>query len=387
MTTEERARAVAEFGFTPRQARFLTLVMRHAGVCVPRQYSSFAGTVHGQKTCALFRKLVSRRYASAYACRHNRGHVYHIHHHGLYDAIGERNSAHRRPISAGRIVERLMLLDAVLADPEINWLATRAEKAAHFATAPRCVAVERTPHRSENTASAQPGGPSADKLPTGFDATGRAVFLYLVQPSARDEFRWFLRRHADLFQRLRSWTLRVVFPRSLADAYAGLQAVVHDELESPLHPRTLEELKWYFAELKASPKARVRPGDERFRCAANGFDTPRFRRLYERWLKDGDNVLDGLSSAVMNDPLAAGTGRIECLVLPRRYEHLSPLVDIESTASGAQQPEQLGEQTSTRFRRPRVSPPRDVDGAACSRAAVSERDLDSAARGGVNLCG
>ena len=36
MTAEDRVNAVAEFGFTPRQARFLVLVMRHAGVCLLR---------------------------------------------------------------------------------------------------------------------------------------------------------------------------------------------------------------------------------------------------------------------------------------------------------------------------------------------------------------
>src|SRR6202521_5581384 len=73
MTVEERVSAVAEFGFTQRQASFLVMAMRHGGVCLLRQYSAFAGIVHGQKTRAFFRKLVSRRYASAYECRHNRG--------------------------------------------------------------------------------------------------------------------------------------------------------------------------------------------------------------------------------------------------------------------------------------------------------------------------
>lgn len=43
MTQEERIRAVIDCGFTERQARFLVLVMRHGGVCIPRQYASFAG--------------------------------------------------------------------------------------------------------------------------------------------------------------------------------------------------------------------------------------------------------------------------------------------------------------------------------------------------------
>src|SRR5712691_10794390 len=101
MTAEERITAVAEFGFTTRQARFLVMVRRHAGVCLLRQYSAFAGIVHGQKTRAFFRRLVSRGYASATACRHNRGRLYHVHHYALYRAIGEPNSPYRRPVPAG----------------------------------------------------------------------------------------------------------------------------------------------------------------------------------------------------------------------------------------------------------------------------------------------
>jgi hypothetical protein len=98
---------------------------------LPRQYTAFAGIVHGEKTRAFFRKLVSRRYASAYECRHNRARLYHVHHYALYQAIGEPNSRYRRPLPAGRIAERLMLLDGVLANPEINWLVTEAEKVTH----------------------------------------------------------------------------------------------------------------------------------------------------------------------------------------------------------------------------------------------------------------
>src|SRR5437870_3379975 len=142
MTSADRVSAVAEFGFTPRQARFLVLVMRHAGVCLLRQYSTFAGIVHGQKTRAFFRKLVNREYASAYACRHNRGQIYHVHHFGLYRAIDEPNSAYRRPVTAARVAERLMVLDSVLADPGLNWLGTATEKVAYFTQAPCFVRVE-----------------------------------------------------------------------------------------------------------------------------------------------------------------------------------------------------------------------------------------------------
>jgi hypothetical protein len=369
MTAEDRVNAVTEFGFTPRQARFLVLVMRHAGVCLLRQYSTFAGIVHGQKTRAFFRKLVSRRYASAYACRHNRGRLYHVQHYALYRAIDEPNSPYRRPVGAGRIVERLILLDAVLANPELNWLVTEAEKVPYFTTSPCSVAVDKLPRLTMKVGSPLAGDPFPDKLPIGIEASGRVVFLYLVLPSARDDFRAFLVRHAELFRMLPSWTLRVVFPLSIAHAYAGLQTVVRDELESPLHPRTVEDLKWYFGQLRAMPNVRIRPTDERFQRAADAFERPRFYRLFRLWLKQGDSALEAVSSTVISHALASGAGRVECLVLPHRYDHLSPLVDLIGSTSrgaekGAEKVEQRGEQAPARSRPLFVGGTDDVNSAA-----------------------
>ena len=93
MTRDERIGALAGFGFTSRQAAFLDLVMRHSGVCLPRQYTAFGGIVHGQKTRNFFAKLVDRGFASAADCRRNRGRVYHVHHHALYRAIAAPTAA------------------------------------------------------------------------------------------------------------------------------------------------------------------------------------------------------------------------------------------------------------------------------------------------------
>ncbi len=120
MQFEDRVRGVAQFDFTERQARFLVTVMLHSGVCLPRQYAAFAGIVEGQKTRRFFAKLIRLRYASAYPCRHNRARIYQVHNKALYRAIGETDSSHRRPLSPARVVERLMLIDALLADREFS---------------------------------------------------------------------------------------------------------------------------------------------------------------------------------------------------------------------------------------------------------------------------
>src|SRR5438094_259209 len=134
MTTHERVQAVADYGFTERQARFLVLVMRHAGLCVKRQYAAFARIAPGGEKCnAFFDKLVQRGYAVSSDCIHNRARLYHVHHKPLYHAIGEPESGYRRRVPARRAAERLMRLDAVLEGPHLDWLTTRSEKVAYLA--------------------------------------------------------------------------------------------------------------------------------------------------------------------------------------------------------------------------------------------------------------
>src|ERR1700688_3931728 len=103
MTAEDRVKTVAAFGFTGRQARFLVLVMRHAGICVPRQYAAFAGTAYGRRVNTLFDRLVESRYATLFGCVDNRARVYHVRHHALYHAIGEPHSRYRRPVAAASV--------------------------------------------------------------------------------------------------------------------------------------------------------------------------------------------------------------------------------------------------------------------------------------------
>ena len=217
--------------------------------------------------------------------------------------------------------------------PNLRWLATAAEKAAHFTALTPPVTVDKLPRASQRSGTSPVRDPFPDKHPIGIDATGRAVFLYFVLPSAGDDFRAFLGRHADLVRALPSWTLRLVFPRHLADSYGAFQAVVHEEWDSPLQARTVDELRWYFGQLRTMPSGRLELGDERFASAARAFERPRFYRLYRRWLRDSDSALDDASSAVISEALANGAARLECDVLRHCYDHLSPLVDVVGSPS------------------------------------------------------
>jgi hypothetical protein len=212
MTFEGRAHAVGEYGFTPRQAAFLTTVMLHAGVCLPRQYTKFSGIVFGHTTRDFFSRLTAQRFATAHPCWKRGGTFYHIHHKGLYRAIGEPDNRHRRRLTIPRAVERLMLLDVVLEQTDVIWLATAREKLQYFVMERQCGLID-LPSLRFGEGSRQTVRYFTDKLPIGRGARDQEVmFVYLVTDPRIEAFRRFLSSHHRLFQRLRCWTLQLMFP-------------------------------------------------------------------------------------------------------------------------------------------------------------------------------
>jgi hypothetical protein len=328
MTQEERTRAVVDCGFTERQAGFLVLVMRHAGVSIPRQYASFAGIANGGRRCnAFFDKLVKRGYAHEIRCVHNRARVYHVDHKPLYFLIGEASSRHRRPVSPLVAVERLMLLDAVLAVGGIEWLTTPAEKAAYLEKLMAGETVDRPQEPSGDEAPRAPS-PLSSALPIGVTTEGRTLLLYPANEPTTEPFRTFLQTHAGLLRAAPTWTIRIVFPRPLDHAYEAYQTVIHEELESPFHSATIGELESHFELRRQAARGEpMHPLTQGFLRKGNEvFAAPRFIAMYHRWLKHGNAVFAGQSSPAIAEALNSGRGRVESVVLPHLYRHLAPLV-------------------------------------------------------------
>jgi hypothetical protein len=328
MTFHERATAIAKLGFTERQARFLATVMLHSGVCAPRQYATFCGIVHGQKTRKFFAKLVRLGHASMYDCRHNRAGIYHINGASLYRSIDDAQSRLRRPLTLSHAIRRLMLLDGLVESLEMVWLPTADDQAAHLLT---LTSIEREdlPHATVGEGDKRTVKYFPERLPIGIDPEGRGVLVYLVTEPSLDEFRIFLERHAPLLRALRAWALRIVVLGHLPGVGHRTKHVVWEQLLTPLRPPIADELKWFFehARTYATP-SRCKDLDERFFVARDTFSTPRFKALYCGWKQDGERALAHVDSHALADAVEAGSGRVETLDLGHRYGHLSPLVTV-----------------------------------------------------------
>lgn len=338
MTPEARVKAIEDLQvpdgacahgfsvFTPRQAAFLVLVMVHSGVCLRRQYAGFAGMVYGQATKDFFKRLVRTRLAVGCAAADAHSRVYHVRSKSLYAAIGEPDNRNRKPIPLARAIERLMVLDAVLADRSLQWLGTESEKVAYFA--------RTTQLRPSELPLLKFGDPSDEtirwfpyKLPIGVNGDGRThVFLYLVTRKSPVDFRAFLQRHAELFRALPEWELRVLVPRHFNRTGAVFGSAAMEELARPLGLGARDELSWYFRERQRLEHGGAVEDVGRFEECAKVFRAPRFRALYRLWKKEGDGLVYSTVSRVLGDAIQRRTGRVAVHVLPHLYQHLLPLV-------------------------------------------------------------
>jgi hypothetical protein len=347
LTAAERVQTVVDFGFTERQARFLVLVMRHAGLCLKRQYASFGGIANGGEKCnAFFEKLVRRGFAVASDCIHNRARLYHVRHKPLYHAIGEPDSRFRRAVPARSAAERLMRLDAVLMSTDLEWLTTRAEKLAWLRARTAVDVGDR--HGDVALPVDATVGQCPGTFPIGIDSRGHLVLVYLATVPWTDDFRMFLIGHIEVLRVARTWTLRLVFPTTLRRAVAAYQTVIREELESPLSAERLSELRHHFFHRRRGTDVGSLPEPLRTKLSgyADAFSGPRFTHLYRRWVAAGDEVLTEGSTAI-SEALASGRANVEAVVLPHSYDHLLPLVDQHrSSGLRRRRSEQRGDQTS-----------------------------------------
>ena len=359
MMFEQRVQAVENFGFTERQARFLVMVMLNGGVCVPRQYAAFIGTAYGRNVNAFFDKLVGQGFAVECSCVHNRARVYQVRYQPLYEAIGEPSSPNRKPIAAASVIQRLMLLDAIVAQRELVLLSTAADKVAFFIVTCSCP-PEHLPHKTVGVGANRRVQQFPDGMPIRVEGNGHPVFVFLISDWDIDELRAFLQRHADLLGSLPRWTLRIVLPPHLATLKPSVEAVVRDELANPISSMALAELRWHFEQRRDQRSAKTSADADRFRRTQRAFAAKRWRLLFRRWLSDGDRALNVATSPLMGDALKHGDAKIQIDILRHSYRHLSPLAGlIRARLRGVENCERtLG----------RPQPPTSTRGAAFSAA-------------------
>ena len=131
MTREAYVDRILRLGYTETEARFLYLVATHSGYFTQAHFLRFAGVEKGG--------LGTRLVAKADKCGHVRTLRFGLHRlvHNLYrrrfyELLGKDNLRNRRHLSPLLIRTRLLILDFVVAHPELRYLETEHDKVEHF---------------------------------------------------------------------------------------------------------------------------------------------------------------------------------------------------------------------------------------------------------------
>ena len=119
-----------------------------------------------------------------------------------------------------------MVLDGVLAEPDVTWLGLARDKVAAFTNPAWCLAPDGLPRTTV-------GGvvrPFPDAFPIALAPDGSCLFLYLVTAPLPTTFRTLLMRHLALLSVRPSCGLRLLVPPVLSDVRDAYQT-------RPLAPR------------------------------------------------------------------------------------------------------------------------------------------------------
>lgn len=351
--TRARVNALRHLGFTERQREFLVTVMVHSGCFLERQYCAFTRTVRGQNSREFVARLVARGFVRVIEPGPvRRGRLYHIHHKPLYEAIGQADNRNRRLRFVGRMVERVMILDAILADRRCWWLSPAADKW-KFCCLLRdnYLRPEDYPHIAFGSGRQRTIRCFPDKLPMGVekDSTSHLVLVYLVNRRLPVDFRQFLIRHVSLLRFVRTWTLRLLVPRRFRKAVALYKAAIREELWTPMNPSVSKMLETYFPERQARGGHLGDPDERYIREEFRKQGMLKIQALYRAWRRQGDGVLWQAHSTTLRDDHSHGCSAIEVELLNRQYLQLTGTMDRDVWAKrGAKRKSrQLGPPLST----------------------------------------
>ena len=296
MTAEHQVRAIQDFGYSQAEARFLRLVALHSGYFVRRQFLRSADCDHGKRAQDFIDKLTARKHACREIYREDR-HLYRLHYRPIYAAIGQEDNRNRREHQPATIRVRLMGLDFVLEHPEHRFLATEQEKLRYFFEE-RKIEADLLPARAFCVKGVFLTRHFVDGFPlflSNADSSG-ITFCYIDDGQfSNAAFRSYLRQYHRLFRVLGPITLSFVTQHEhrFEAADKALRRFC-ERLSDPARPpvdvnRLLAHFPhrslWERRETRSLNKVQIDQLAENLRA----FDGPRYTRLYELWLQEGDD--------------------------------------------------------------------------------------------------
>lgn len=281
-----------EFGYTEPEAQFLYVVATHSGYFTLRQFLNFTGARRGKRSTHFAHKTLNNGHASVRDYM-GYGSIYHLFSRTLYGSIEKDNLRNRRKHSFEFIRTRLVLLDFILANREIEYFETERDKVAFFCEK-LGIARDFLPARIYE------GGPESrptiryfvDKFPlflspASSDSSLVVTLSYVDCGAATlSGFVTHLGAYQALFRQLPSLRFLYIGPTDVLfpKAKERFDCLVKRPLESDM---STEVLRYFAVRQRFEKRQYLVPVTEDFEFlneAKSRFHGDRFERLYLAWL-------------------------------------------------------------------------------------------------------
>src|SRR6266480_1536921 len=122
---------IKEFGYSESEARFLYIVAVHSGYFTLGQFRAFTGAAYGKRPTSFAQKVLKRGHATIRDYM-RRGSIFHLFSRTIYGQIDKDNLRNRKRHSFDFMRSRLVLLDFILANQDLNYFETEQDKVRFF---------------------------------------------------------------------------------------------------------------------------------------------------------------------------------------------------------------------------------------------------------------
>ncbi len=302
MTETDQIEALTQVGYTELEARFLLKVALHSGYFLRRQATPFFSGNACASVGAFIEKLFENGHVTAIAFDPDT-HLYHLANRTFYALIGEEDNRNRRMKEASTIKTRLMQLDFVLGQSQMQFLATEPVKR-HYFTAARSIEETLLPYRVYNGRHTYPARRFfIEKYPIfvteGANSEAIVSFCFVDEGfTTMSHFELFLSRYSRLLTALGNFQIvyvaarkkpfgqaGAVFEKYLNKWQAGMNAT--DSLLQRLRSYFSVRLQYDNKEFAALDRVTL----TELRAARNEFSGPENERLFDAWKTGGDTAL------------------------------------------------------------------------------------------------
>jgi hypothetical protein len=226
----EHIERIKELGYTESEARFLYIVAVHSGYFTLSQFRAFTHTGSGKRATSFAQKLLKQGHATVRDYM-RRGSIFHLFSMLVYGQIDEDNPTNRKKHSFDFMRARLLLLDFILANPELIYFETEQDKVRFF-----CEGL----------------GISKDSLPAK---------VYVAGPQSKPTLRYFVDKF-PVFLSSPFFGAPPVVTLSYVDS--GFQTLSHFSSHLAAYQRLFHELKSFRFVYIAAKEAYFRKACERF---------------------------------------------------------------------------------------------------------------------------